>query len=402
MTPSAPDTAPPALPSPIRMLLLCGVAIGTLSFTTVGPAMCVPAIAREMNLDYGRQGLLLSAAMWPFALAMVAAATADRIGFRVPFVAGVVLQVSGWFLLAQVRTFPQALGALALLGAGGATVDALVTPIVCAAYPERRSRMSNLLHGFYSLGLVLTAAAVLCLQLADVQWRWIFGILGLACLPHGLATMLVALPRQAHQGTERQTARGLLVRPAFLLLMLAMVLTGATEMGLANWLPTFIRDLPGKTGDSAGHELSAGLGLGLFGALMAGGRLWAAGLFVRWGERLLIMAAAVLCAACLLTAALPLPRGVIIGALGTTGLGVACLWPTLMSLGGNRFPRAGASMYSALSTCGVMGCAIAPALMGWIADATGRLAPAMAALAAAPVLILLIMAWVPRSGDGGR
>lgn len=402
MTPSAPDTAPPALPSPIRMLLLCGVAIGTLSFTTVGPAMCVPAIAREMNLDYGRQGLLLSAAMWPFALAMVAAATADRIGFRVPFVAGVVLQVSGWFLLAQVRTFPQALGALALLGAGGATVDALVTPIVCAAYPERRSRMSNLLHAFYPLGLVLTAAAVLCLQLSDVHWRWIFRILGLACLPVGLATLLLALPSQAHEGTSRQAARGLLRRPAFLLLMLAMVLAGATEMGPANWLPTFIRELPAAVQNSPGQQLAAGLGLALFGALMAAGRLLASGLSARLGERRLMIAAAALCTACLLTAALPLPRGLIIAALATAGLGVACIWPTLLGLAGDRFPRAGASMFSSLSTCGAMGCAIAPALMGWIAEATGRLAPAMAALAAAPAMIMLILGWIPRSGNGGR
>ena len=41
--------------------------------------------------------------------------------------------------------------------------------------------------------------------------------------------------------------------------------------------------------------------------------------------------------------------------LAVLGLGVSGLWPTILSLAGDRFPQAGASMYSLLHTSGNLG-----------------------------------------------
>ena len=66
------------------------------------------------------------------------------------------------------------------------------------------------------------------------------------------------------------------------------------------------------------------------------------------------------------------------------------LEPTVLAVAGDRFPQAGASMFSVLSAAGALGCAVAPAAIGWIAKACGSLAPALAALAVAPAIILVM------------
>jgi len=65
-----------------RVLVLGCLAIVTMGFGPAGLALCMPAIAAYLRLDYTQQGLLLSAGLWAFVIALAAAGVADRCGFR--------------------------------------------------------------------------------------------------------------------------------------------------------------------------------------------------------------------------------------------------------------------------------------------------------------------------------
>jgi MFS family permease len=338
--------------------------------------------------------------MWPLAISLVGAAIADRIGFRSLLVFASAVQTVGWLLMAEVHNFPQAIWAAVLVGIGGSLVDPLLTPIICAVYPNHRARMANFLHGFYCVGLVGIALLVMFLAPAGVSWRWTFRILAALCLPYGVASAVLALPRQAHRGHVRLKARALALQPAFWLLALAMILAAVTEMGPANWLPSFIQTLADPGGPSGGTNLAAGIGLAVFGSLMAAGRFLTAAMEGRLGIRPVLASAAVVCTVCLAAVALPLGIVFQIICLGLVGFAVACLWPTLLAVAGDRFPQAGASMFSVLSAVGALGCAAAPAAVGWMGSALGSLAPAMAALAVAPALILVVAVRL-RGGERG-
>ena len=370
-------------------MTVCCMGMLTLSFTVAGPAMCMPSMAGDLQLDYTQQGVVFSAPMWSFALSLVVAAMADRIGFRGLLVLASAVQVAGWFLLAEVQSFHQAIWAAVLVGIGGSVVDPLLTPIICAVYPERRARMANFLHGFYCVGLVAVALLVVFLQPAGLTWRWTFRILGALCVPYGVASAVLALPRQAHHGPVRLRARTLILRPVFWVLALAMVLAAATELGPATWLPSFVQSLAAPGGPTAGSNLLAGIGLALFGSLMAAGRFSASAMESRIGVQRLLAMAAVVCMVFLAGVALPLGTVWRVICLGIVGFSVACLWPTLLAVAGDRFPQAGASMFSVLSAVGGFGCAAAPVALGYVASAFGSLVPAMAALALAPALILI-------------
>ena len=367
----------------------CCTAMVTMSFTVGGLAMCTPSMARDLGLDYAQQGLVLSAPMWSFGVSVAVAAVADRVGFRGLLVLASAMQAVGWFLMAEVQGFQQAIWGAVFVGIGGSVVDPLLTPIVCAVYPDRRARMANFLHGFYCLGLIGVALLVMVLQPAGVTWRWTFRLLGVLCVPYGVVSALGALPRQAHRGPLRLRVRTLVLRPVFWIVALAMFLAAMTELGPANWLPSLVQSLAAPGGPTARSSLLAGAGLAVFGTLMAAGRFTASAAASRVGVHRLLAAAAAISMVCLAAVALPLGTAWRIGCLGILGFSVACFWPTLLAIAGDRFPEAGASMYSVLSAVGCIGCAVAPAAIGYLAGPFGSLAPAMAVLALAPALVLI-------------
>ena len=355
----------------------------------------MPSMARDLQFDYAMQGLVFSAPMWPFLVSLLAAGLADRMGFRRLLVFASLVQATGWALLAEARSLPHALGASVLLGIGGSVMDPLLTPIVCALYPTRRLKMVSFVHAFFCIGLVGTIGLVIVLQQVGLSWRGIYRVLAFLCVPYGLACAWLSLPAQAHQGPVRHKTRALVRQPVFWMLAVMIALAGATEIGPANWLPTFLQDLDTRDASNA-PGAHVGMGLLLFGILMAAGRFLTSALAGRLAARSLLVPSAGLCTLCLASTALPLGATCHIICLSLVGFGVACFWPTLLAVAGDRFPQAGASMFSVLSAAGTLGCAAAPAVIGWIAKACGSLAPAMVALAAAPAVILVMSLQITR------
>jgi fucose permease len=135
------------------------------------------------------------------------------------------------------------------------------------------------------------------------------------------------------------------------------------------------------------------LGLLLFGMTMAVGRLTASAMLHRLGTRRMLLAGGTLCTVSLLLAALPVSTEFTIFWLTALGFGVSTFWPTVLGAAGDRYPQAGASMYSLLSASGSLGCMAAPLAVGVVGDAMG-LRVGMAFLAAAPLVMMLAVGQV--------
>ena len=380
-----------------RVLVLGRLAIVTMGFGPAGLALCMPAIAADLRLDYTQQGLLLSAGLLAFVIALAAAGVADRCGFRGLLVLAAAVQAGGWVWISCAGGYGALCAAAFAAGCGGALADPLLTPMVCAVYPERRAAVSNILHAGYAVGLVFTAGLVMLLQSAGVHWRGIVTTFGLLCVPYGLLALLAPLPRRAHHGAERLPLRRLLRRPAFWGLVAAMFAAGAVEMAPTNWLPTMIEAGPQRVGR---HVTAAGAAMLVFGTLLGGGRLLAAGIERRIGLRRWMAAMALLCMAGLAVAAIVSGRAATAAGLCVTGFGVACFWPSLLALAGDRFPSGGASMFTVLSVAGSLGAAAAPVAVGWVADrSAGGLATGLGLLALVPLALLAAAARLTRRAD---
>ena len=370
---------------PRPVLALCCTGMVTLAFATVAPASSLSAISVDLNLDDAEKGLFLSALYWGFPIAVVISGpAADRFGFRVLLVTGALFQFIGLFLISSASTLASAVWGAVMLGWGGGACGALLTPIVCLTYSDHRARVSNLIHAFYPIGLVLAIGLVLVLMHLGWDWRPILRVLAVLVLPFGLAAAMLRLPTSSYRGPTRLPARRVVRQMGFIVFLLAMLLTGMTEISTTNWLPHFVETQTGST------PATSVVALLLFGLTNALGRLLTSAIVVRWGSRTVFGFGGVLCALSLLMAALPMGTAFTIFWLSVLGFGVAGFWPTILGCAGDRYAQAGASMFSLLTAAGILGGAVGPMAIGLVAETYG-LRVAMALLAVAPVTVLCLL-----------
>ena len=376
-----------------RRAILAASCFGmvTLSYGTAAPAVALTAIATA--LDFGRraQGMFLGSMFAGMAIAvLIAGPLADRCGFRPFVVLSGVFQCLGLLVVSRATADARWLApaGMFIVGLGAGFTDALVTPLVCAVYPERRTRVSNLLHAFYPIGLVF--AILIMLGLMRIGWSWErqFALLGWLALPYALAMFLLPLPRHSHEGPARAPTRRLVLTGPFIILFFGIFLAGVTELGPSSWLPAFVE---GAAGDS---RAQGGLGLLAFGVTMAVGRLFISTVVHRLGARRLFVISGAFCCASLLLASWPLGPWFKITWLAVLGLAVSGFWPTILGCAGDQFPKAGASLFSLLSAAGLGGGVAGPVAIGFIAD-HHSLNIAMAVLAVVPVIALILLSRLP-------
>jgi len=366
-----------------RVTLLCYAAMVSLS---IGLNL-LPVFLTTLSVTYGGAGGLTQeqlgrlgsiAFVGLVAGIFITGPLADRWGAK-PFVQlGNALVGASLIAAALAPTYAWLGVALFFLGLGAGILDMVLSPVVAALNPTRRTVAMNLLHSFYCVGAVITIlAGTLTLQ-AGFGWRT--ACLVLLPLPLILLFAFSAqnLPALATEG-QRVPVRTLLGRRWFLLALIAIFLGGATELGLAQWLPAYAETalgFPAWIGGSALLLFSVAMAAGRMVIGAAGPRLdpfklmaWSCGLSV-----LLFLGGSFLP-----SPALALSACILAGFTGS------CLWPTMLAVTADRFPEGGASMFGLLAAFGNAGGIGMPWIVGWVADrsdlhwgiAVSALAPAL-------------------------
>lgn len=274
-------------------------------------------------------------------------------------------------------------GAIFVLGLGAGVLDMVLSPVVAALNPARRSAALNWLHSYYCVGAVVTILlGTLALQ-AGLGWR--AACLLLLPLPVGLVLAFAPLrfPALSVEG-GRLPLRVLVRRGWFLAALAAIFLGGATEAGMVQWLPAYAET-------SLGYPAWVGGGaLLLFSVAMAASRMLVGAAGARLDPyRVLVWSCGLSVLLFLGGAFLPVPPWALAAciAVGFTG---SCLWPTLLAVTADRYPAGGASMFGALAACGNAGGIFMPWVVGWVAD-LGNLHWGLAVSALAPALMLPVV-----------
>ena len=174
------------------------------------------------------------------------------------------------------------------------------------------------------------------------------------------------------------------------LALAAILLAGATEQGMSQWLPTFTERVLGYSKAAGGMTLAGFL------IAMVAGRWGAAMLGHKVRPLWLMYGCGVGCVVLFVVATVcPAPPVGVAACVGV-GLCCSCLWPTLLGVTADRFPHGGASMFSLLAAAGNAGCFIMPWTIGFVATRHG-LRTGLGTGALAPVLLLAAVAVVAAS-----
>jgi MFS family permease len=370
----------------------------------------IPALAHGLHLSDGMLGLvLLATPAGSFVVAPVAGTLVDRVGSRVPTIAGgfavALLPIS--FGLAPSQGVLMA--AMFAFGIAAGLLDVSMNAQAVQLQQAVGRQLMTSFHACYSFGALAgglvggafawrnvgTAAdfavvAVPLVVLAALSGRFVLAPSGpAAARPSRPERPAKAAPatasrrggsrsgRWSGRGGRRFPASSRRISPLLVLSLLALCsLLG--EGAADGWSAVYLRD---NLGTSAGF---AAMGYAAFALTMAAGRLVGDRLADRFGPVALLRVGGVLAAAGMVTVLVTAaPAGALIG-FASYGAGLSCTFPQMLAAAGVIRPDRPGSAIGMVAGTGYAGLLTGPVLIGGLASIAGLSAalglPALLAL----------------------
>ena len=292
---------------------------------------------------------------------LVTGPLADRWGAGIFAVGGNALIAVSLLALRWTGDYRMLLGAAFVGGVGAGILDMILSPIVSSlTRGQSQTRALNVLHSFYCIGAIMTILAGSLALRFNLGWRTL--ALGLSPMPVavGIALCLLQCPF-GRGGNGADSYRQLVRQRFFLLTMVAIFLGGATELGMAYWLPAYAEKSLGYS------PWIAGLAFLGFSLAMTVGRLGMMFLPKTVGAIPLMLFCCVASALLFPIASFAPMPGLAIAACILVGFTGSCLWPTTLAVAADRYPRGGATMFALLGALGNFGGIFMPWLVGvWL------------------------------------
>lgn len=224
-----------------------------------------PAIRRDFGLTYLQLGSLATAFTVVLSLgSLPLGMLADRISRRLVISSGVLFWSGATFFCGLAGSFRSLLVARALIGVGEAAYAPAGAAVISATFPrEVRARV----QGAFDVGMFIGGSTGIALGGIVAQWlgwRPAFFLVGIPGLLLGLSVMsLPEPPRSPSQ--ERLPVRGLLRVPAYLMVLAGGWFSSFAGYAYVAWGPNFVQEYKGFSPRDAG--LALGLTMAVSGIL---------------------------------------------------------------------------------------------------------------------------------------
>lgn len=257
-------------------------------------------------------------------------------------------------------------------------LEVMVSPIVNALPSEHKGASMSLMHSFYAWGQVVTIILTTLFIFVFKAANWQIIVLIWAIVPLVNLIMFARSPLpETVPSHEREPMKQTIIKPFYIIALVAILLGAATEITMSQWASTFMEkalSIPKVTGDL--------LGMCGFALMMGIGRLTYGIQGAKLNMHNVLIFGSSLAFVCYLTVALSPSNGINIVACAVSGLAASLLWPGTLVISAEKFPLAGAWMFAILAAAGDIGGAVGPYLTGLIVDGsmTGPLAEGLATM----------------------
>lgn len=366
-------------------MAFCAIfALFGTSITIVGATL--PTILGDFGWDYGTAGLVMAAgAIGYFLSSFVAGRILGRLGARNSIAIGLLLDTAG---LAFFASGPSPLLNLLLyfaIGLGQGFMEVTINwAVLRMGEPEpgeppmaarHAGRAMSLMHGTFAIGAVAGPFVLGWLLEARIPWAALYR--GMAALFGILLATAFVLPmhllkretRGDHEA-EGKVRVSISSSPAYWLGFFSLLLYVGVELGISNWSAEYFVSVFGASPAIGSFMVSlfwTGLLAGRFGIPALSRNLRQEGILVAL-SLLLAVSSGLLALFGFLGPAFRIPAYVLIF---LSGLGCSCIYPIVVSIAGETFPRAQAQAISFASTGGGLGSFVFPYLMSLVSGGLG-------------------------------
>lgn len=355
--------------------------VGNLSIFMIGLGFAVRAnIAPNLQGEiYDKIDLANSAAMvgealgitfTGFALTLLfGSALVDLVGMKRMLLLSALGYVVGSLGLLAATMMPVGptvetvvLASLLLTGLGWGAVEAASNPMVAALYPEEKTHRLNILHAWWPAGIVVGGLLGVAISAVGIPWEINMFVLLIPALVLAWMVATSAFPE-----TERVAAgvgygemlAELVKRPLFWVFWCCMFLTAAAELAPGQWVNIALSNIVGMQGI---------LLLVYVSALMFVMRHFAGPIVDRISSIGLMFVSCLAAGIGLYLLSLADSPMLAFAAATVWGMGVCYLWPTMLAIVSERFPRGGAVAMGLMGFAGGMSIQFVLPRMGAIFD----------------------------------
>lgn len=334
------------------------LVVTAMSFALRGGAM--GHWTSEFALTNEQVGWVTGTAFWGFTLAMLfGGPLCDVLGMgRIMWIAfgghlaGALLTCFAWDFWSLY------LGTL-LFGISNGSVEAACNPLIATLYPEDKTTKLNHFHVWFPGGIVIGAVMAYLLGMAGMGWRVQFAILALPTLVYGAMFLKLKFPQteRVQSGVSFGDMVKAAFQPLFLLMVVCMFMTAATELGPNQWIPSIL--------ENAG--VAGILVLAYINGLMALGRMFAGTFVHRLSPMGMLIASAGFSALGLFLLS-KTSGGMVFAAATVFAVGVCFFWPTMLGFVSERFPKTGALGLATMGGAGMLSVSFVLPQMGALYD----------------------------------
>ena len=345
-----------------KLFLASRIALIFTAMTFAFRASLEGVWGNEFHLTKEQIGWIFGPAFYGFTLAMVfGGPLCDVLGMKkllglafIGHIAGVVV-----YLFSKDATM-LFIGTLCI-GIGNGMVEAACNPLTVTLYPNNKTTMLNRFHVWFPGGQAVGGViAYFLIDRLHLDWHLLISVLFIPAIIYGLMFLRLDFPK-----TERVTS-GVSTRemflscltPLFLVMLLSMFLTAATELGTNQWIVALLQ----------GSGVSGILVFVFITGIMAIGRSFAGAVVHRLNPNGMLIFSAIFAAIGLVL----LSRSSGYAAFGAAlvfAAGICFFWPTMLGFVAEYVPKSGALGLSLMGGAGMFSVSLILPLMGkWYDD----------------------------------
>ena len=248
-------------------------------------------------------------------------------------------------------------------------LEVTLSPVVDTIPNEYKSKKTamSLMHSFYAWGQVVCIIITSLILVFCGFKYWNFIVLGFASLSIVNAIMFSKTHIAQHRNEKSaHTTKKVVRSPIFIFCMFAIFFGAGAELVMNQYISVFFELSIGMS------KLTADMiGMALFACAMGTGRM----IYGKFGEKLnihyLLIFGSLFSIVAYLLAGITSNAWVAMIACVLSGFFVSLLWPGTLTVAGERFPTAGAWIFSLLAIFGDAGATLFPSIAGSFADIYG-------------------------------
>jgi fucose permease len=358
------------------------------SCLSIGTAAAVFAIRGDVagpmsaafQITNEQMGLIFSPAFWAFTIAIfISGNLVDVIGMRtlhmlsaLGFIIGVSMIILAPRPSAPIESLLDHPGTMMLyagfflFGLSHGLVEGVINPLMATIYSTEKTKKIIAVHAWWPGGLIIGGLLALTLSAAfNASWQLRLSLILIPAVTYLVMAMSLTYPQTERVTSNISTAEmwRQTTQPLFIVLFICMWMTAATEMGPDQWFPTVMGELVPQLSPGAGSGV---LFLVYTAGLMFALRQWASGLSHKSPLATLIVSSVLSSIGLYWLGGLDSNSSAAVAFVAATlfGIGKTFLWPTMLGVAAEQFPRGGALVLSLLGGAGMLSVGLVVPLMG--------------------------------------